>query len=603
MAVQMEQEIKAAPAAARMRIAFPRVTWPFAALLRRELLTLLRRTSTYVMLFLFVGAATALVANELPNTWELEFRAASYSREMLFYSTLLLVTAVCLFLPTLGATSITVEREQDTLDMLKTTMVTRTGLVMSKIIITCAFFFLLFAGSLPVLATPIFLAGLDLSVVLYTLAIVATMAITASVAGVMTSSLYQRTIVAVPLAFAPTAIMFCGGLLFLVPVVLLFGRISSMSIMLQARYSYSAIGRDSLVDWLAMTSPFGALYALNELPSFGMRRMLVLVLYQGVGTAIMFQIALRRLYRSPKAKRYEKVKPIDDTAILAKRKKTFPYYLIDPLARKKPIEDGRNPMLVREVRWGAFNRGTRNVRVFYFAFALFLVPALDAYVSDNIAPGVLFLQQCMMILLAPTVVANTLTKEYEMGNMDMLRMSLLTPYEIIMGKLVAGLSALAPIYAAVIAATLVPLVYVPTSVTMVLHSILNLTLVTLITLSFGMFSSLISQRTGRALVLSYVLTFAFFVLPAMTYDRQVQFPDRIQGDLILSGLDQLAFATIQSPPAWFILFWQQRPVTGAPTPFYDLVCWLAHVSVYCILVAAVLRLCVWNFAKRKMRDA
>ena len=92
----------------------------------------------------------------------------------------------------------------------------------------------------------------------------------------------------------------------------------------------------------------------------------------------------------------------------------------------------------------------------------------------------------------------------------MLRMTLLQPRDIILGKLFAGAMALAPVVAAAVVSCIpVVLLGVDTrGVLMIGYG--TLLLCALISLSIGLFASLVSKRTTTALVVSYVLGVAAF---------------------------------------------------------------------------------------------
>ncbi len=140
----------------------------------------------------------------------------------------------------------------------------------------------------------------------------------------------------------------------------------------------------------------------------------------------------------------ERAKPVDDEALLATRRKRFPYYLIDPLKRKKQIEDGQNPVFLKEFRWGMLGRLSFLVRASYAALLLnvlvvstLLIATASTRMYDSMSVLYLILT-CLSCLIGAGFLANTLTKEVEQHNLDMLRMTLLTPRQIILGKLSAG---------------------------------------------------------------------------------------------------------------------------------------------------------------------
>lgn len=65
----------------------------------------------------------------------------------------------------------------------------------------------------------------------------------------------------------------------------------------------------------------------------------------------------------------------------------------------------------------------------------------------------LLYETALVLMVVPAVMASTLAKEEELGNLDMLRTTLLRPWEIISGKVLSAMILLAPILLGVAAGT------------------------------------------------------------------------------------------------------------------------------------------------------
>ena len=133
---------------------------------------------------------------------------------------------------------------------------------------------------------------------------------------------------------------------------------------------------------------------------------------------------------------------IDDTKVLEERKKSFPFYLIDPLRRKQLIPDNQNPMYFKERYSSLFTRGTVMIRVFYIStaatFFLSLPLILDNpynWNSRGFVGGSLTIPFIALIAILPPLISSLVSKEFELKNIDMLQMTLVSPAEIITGKL------------------------------------------------------------------------------------------------------------------------------------------------------------------------
>jgi hypothetical protein len=123
------------------------------------------------------------------------------------------------------------------------------------------------------------------------------------------------------------------------------------------------------------------------------------------------------------------------------------------------IPDGSNPLYHKELQTGLLGKGTFSVRIFY-GFTIFcLVVSIFAVVGGNfgirdVAAFVgwpILIDTIVILILTPSLVAMGMSKEHEWGNLDMLRMTLLEPKQIINGKFRTGLyTALIPVSGAVL---------------------------------------------------------------------------------------------------------------------------------------------------------
>ncbi len=96
-----------------------RLVPPSAAIVRRELVSHLRRYRSFVCLFLLTSAACAVVASQWPPEHTLQDQCGSVAQVILMMMSYLLLGGCALLLPPLGAATIVSEREQNTLDMLR----------------------------------------------------------------------------------------------------------------------------------------------------------------------------------------------------------------------------------------------------------------------------------------------------------------------------------------------------------------------------------------------------------------------------------------------------------------------------------------------------
>ena len=127
-----------------------------------------------------------------------------------------------------------------------------------------------------------------------------------------------------------------------------------------------------------------------------------------------------------------------------RRKLTWPFYLIDPLKRKKNIGRWANPVFVAEMRGKLFANPKLVLRTVsaIFILSLGILLLVSAQYAVNFDPDALRLvsivfQLGVVALLAPGVASGLITDEVAAGTLVPMRMTLITPFKMISGKLKA----------------------------------------------------------------------------------------------------------------------------------------------------------------------
>lgn len=540
-------------------------SFPSVALVRRELLVNLRRTRSFVCLALFVAACALVPALGWPSGETTLQTAAVLSSLVFSVLVTVAVGAAIVLLPGLAAASLAAEHEQNTYDLLQLTLIRSTGIVLAKLVNVLGFYLLLCVAALPVLGLVLFLVGIDWVQVARAVATVFFNALACAAIGILYGSLFRRTAHAVVYAYLGVILFYVLGIV----GVLSVGRTFNV---FAARIALYGLG------WI----------------------------YFAVVTLVCLVQAARYL---PRHKRTPPSltpgKPIDDPAVLEARRKQFPFYLIDPLRRKPGIGDRSNPMLIKELRWGLITRANVAIRVFYTALVI------GAAVNITVAwPGLflsmrhyeegigtLILAQCCLAALAvPLLMANVFIKERESGNMDMLRMTLLTPRQIVLGKLAAGLAALAPLLLPLTLAG-VPLMVITTgfgrSLGVLLAGYPTLYVSTWTTACLALYVSVWAKRTTVALVVTYLIAAAVL--------------SGLPGLAILAIMGDAGFVStppLRGPLALSSPWWAYRIFTD-PTPWdtYCLQRWLLSLAVHTLLGWVLVALSVSRFRVKHLRDA
>ena len=541
--------------------------FPWLGLIKRELLRDLRRVRAFVCLCLAAGTCLALVAIMWPGRGVMASNAGPMSQEILRSLATALGIGATLFLPGLASLALASEREQDTYDQLRLTLISTPGVIMAKLLNVMGFYLLLFAAVMPAMATVFFLVGLDWYEVAWLLWAVFLNVLVCGVLGLASGSLFRRPLLAVLGAYAAVGVFY--GVLFLAAAILIECRL---------------------------------LLSTNQALRLGHAYCAVTVL-----AGLLLAIVRLRLRRTPKPVNVTSRKPIDDLAILQARAKRFPYYILDPLRRKKAIEDHRNPLLVKELRCGFATRPTAAVRVFYVSFFVYtgigiLIswPPLWRY-SDfaESARISLVFQTLLTIMAGPALMANAFAGEREAGSIDMLRMTLLRPWQYVAGKAAAGIGAVAPLLLGLTCAMAPVLLLISeprVDIPLLLSGYATLYVCTWVSLCVGLYVSLHAKRTSASLMVSHGvmaviiggIPMLFAIWDSLNWGRLFGF-----------SLDEMMYISGTLSPIVSYCLCCEDIMSGRAVGVY---CWCASLLGYFCLGWILLGLSVVIFRFRHMRD-
>jgi hypothetical protein len=370
------------------------------------------------------------------------------------------------------------------------------GILSGKLINTVGFVMLLIIATFPLFGTSLLLVGLDWVQIARFFGILLVTVLSCAMIGILCSTWARRSITAILSSYV--AVVFeMGGFL----VVFLFLRIF-----------FDLYGWEDALEELSVVCPPAVLAASLE-GDISTAQYVAAICYQLAVFSLCWLWASRLLRRPAEPPKVETRDPIDDRRKLWERKHRFPFYLIDPLRRKKEIEDHRNPMLVKELRWGMLNRVDALIRAFYISMAAYfcLGMVFNAWAGVEQAVTLFIVQMIITLLIAPALLANTFTKEHEQGNYDMLRMTLLSPREVVMGKVRAGMVCMAPLALAVFVSNLPYMILVKGSLQAFFGGYVTLAVCCYLSLGISVLSSLLTTRTTTSLIISYVANAYAFI--------------------------------------------------------------------------------------------
>jgi ABC-type transport system involved in multi-copper enzyme maturation permease subunit len=119
----------------------------------------------------------------------------------------------------------------------------------------------------------------------------------------------------------------------------------------------------------------------------------------------------------------------------------FPDRLFAPPKRNDLIADGTNPVYDKEIRSEVFSQGTLMLRLVIQVSMVLALPLMGVclFFAPQWAPWYVAYVVMFNMLVGPVFSAGSITSERERQTLDLLLTTSLTPWQILWGKLVAGL--------------------------------------------------------------------------------------------------------------------------------------------------------------------
>ena len=341
-----------------------------------------------------------------------------------------------LMIPAFSAGTITVERERGTYPALFTTLLTPFEILTGKLGAAAAMIVIMTLLSMPLAAICALAGGVDAVFMLKIMTLLMATALSYGILGLACSSVCGHTTSAVLLNYV-LVLLFAGATW--LPAALLSNLLPNLNGMFQAIRSFSPF--DAMLyllypDTYKLTMSTDGGSGLSPFAVFLIAALVMAVLALLVFRWNMLRPEIRsRKYRG---------QVYTDTKKALKRKLTFPFYLLDPLKRKKPIGRFSNPIFVAEMRSKLFANTNFVVRTMSIIFILSLgiLTLLAFQMGEEIHAGsvrlvAIVFQIGIVALLAPGVSSGLITDEITAGTFDALRMTPVSPFTLIFGKLKA----------------------------------------------------------------------------------------------------------------------------------------------------------------------
>lgn len=450
--------------------------------LQRELLVNLRMNRAFVLLFAYIALLGAVVYAAWPSQQHLDLTDSPEEVKrlvnMFFLGQYILMS---LMAPSFAAGTITGEKERKTYEMLLASPMRPLGIVIGKLLASLAHLSVLVFCSLPIVMLCLPLGGVSLYEVLATYLAMSCSVLTFGMISMACSSFFSRTIAAEVVSY-----------LLILPLALI-------GVLLYVGMEQAAQARLVL---LTIFVPLGSLAACG---------------------ALMHAISLRLMHPPDVGAEAQEVVDIDEeqreAVGMVIRSDQFPDSLFAPPKRADLMDEQINPVYDKEMRSELFGRGTLMLRLVIqlsMGLALFVMAAC-LYIWPQHAPWYTCYVVLFNMLVGPVFSAGSVTSERERETLELLLTTILSPWQILAGKLFSSLRVSVVltsflVWPILLAWLLPPWTYLGDTLSMV--SYLAIILVTSLTTTLvAMFCSVWFRKTSVSMMTSYLVLIILFGAP------------------------------------------------------------------------------------------
>jgi ABC-type transport system involved in multi-copper enzyme maturation permease subunit len=449
--------------------------------LQRELLTNLRMTRAFVLLFFYIALLGGIVYLAWPQEPRIDMARSQSAKQLVDLFFLGQYMLVSLLAPSFAAGAITGEKERQSYEMLLASPLRPGAIVLGKLFASLCHLAILMFCSLPIVMLCLPLGGVSpYEVMAAYFAMIMSVALFGMI-SLWTSSIFRRTSASLVVSY-----------LLILPLAI-------VSVL-----AWNQLGRSAEVRLLLVVT-------------------VVPIAYLSLG-ALMWHDACRRLlYPSDLGSEGKEVVDLETEAREAVglyiQRDEFPDRLFAPPKRTTFLEDGENPIYDKEMRSEIFAQGTLMLRlVIQISMALALVVmAYCLFLRPELAPWYIAYVLLFNMLVGPVFSAGSVTSERERQTLDLLLTTLVTPWQMLWGKLLSGLRVSSVLtgfllWPLVLACLMPPLGFwshLPT----ILGYFLVVALCCVTTAMTALFCSTVFHKSDTSLICAYLVIIVMFVGP------------------------------------------------------------------------------------------
>ena len=447
--------------------------------LQRELVVNLRMHRSFVLLLLYQVLLAAVVFFAWPPDIRLSANAfAARSLVNLFFLGQYVLAS--LMAPSFASATISGEKERKTYEMLLASPLKPTAIVLGKLLASLAHLAILIFSSLPIVVLCLPLGGVSIYEVLAAYVGLTVSVISFGMISIACSSYFQRTASA------------------LVASYLLILPLAMLAVLLWVRFEGQA--------------QFRLFLTVTVLP----------VLAACVVLALFVNTSRRLLHPPDVGSEGKEVVDLEqeaeDVVGLVIQRDQFPDKLFAPPKRNDLLPDNANPVYDKEIHSEIFSQGTLMLRVVIQVSMFLAIPimAVCLFIFSHYAAWYISYVVIFNMLVGPVFSAGSVTSERERETLDLLLTTTITPWQILWGKVIAGLRVssvltLFLVWPLVLACVMVQ--YYWKNLLPVGGYLMIVLMTCLTTATIAMFSSVLFRKTSVSLMTSYAILIVLFCMP------------------------------------------------------------------------------------------
>lgn len=448
--------------------------------LQRELLVNLRTPRGFVLLFFYQAILAALVFFAWPPDTRLDpnQKEARALVDMFFLGQYVLASMMA---PSFAAGAISGEKERKTYEMLLASPLRPAAIVIGKMVASLTHIGVLVFTSLPIVMLCLPLGGVSLYEVLAAYLALIVSVITFGAISVACSSYFKRTAASLAVSY-----------MLILPLAML-----------------------AVLAWWSMRDMDGGfrlLVTVTVVPALG----------AGISVALLANTSSRLMHPPDVGSEGKEVVDLEQEAQeavgLVIQRDQFPDRLFAPAKRDDLLEDGANPVYDKEIRSEIFSQGTLMLRLVIQVSMVLAIPlmAVCLYIWADLAAWYICYVMVFNILVGPVFSAGSVTSERERETLDLLLTTTITPWQILWGKLIAGLRVSSVLTMFLLWPVLLACGMVQSYWTNLLSILAYLVIVLLTCLTsahMALFCSVLFRKTSTSLMTSYLLIILLFCVP------------------------------------------------------------------------------------------